>query len=90
MSSTAVSVKLSDEQRDRLGRVAKATKRSAHFHMKEAVDKYLDDLEWRLDLQKEANAALEDYRETGLHYSAEAIEEWSKSGCVDLPPPEKA
>lgn len=90
MATTAVSVKLSDEDRARLARVAKATKRSAHYLMREAVQNYLTRQEQRLSFLQEAEDAWKHYKETGLYISAEAMEDWAKSGGGDLPKPERA
>ena len=79
MAATAVSVKLTDDEKARLAKLAKATKRSAHFHMREAVQTYLDEAEWRLDFLREAEEAWEDYKRTGVGYSLEEVESWFKS-----------
>jgi predicted transcriptional regulator len=86
MPTTAVSVKLTDEQRSRLARVAKATRRSSHFHMKEAVDLYLEDIEWQLDFLKEAEVALKDYEETGYHVTHDEMMDWARSADKSKPP----
>jgi predicted transcriptional regulator len=84
--ATAVSVKLSDDERARLAIVAKKTKRSAHYIMREALSGHLAYLEWRLDFIKEAEDALDDYHATGLHLTLEDMETWAKSGMGELPP----
>lgn len=79
MATTAVSVKLSDEDRARLARVAKATKRSAHYLMREAVQSYLARQEQRLSFLQEAEDAWQEYQETGIAYSLEDVEAWFSS-----------
>lgn len=88
--ATAVSVKLSDEERARLAVVAKKTKRSAHFIMREALASHLTRMEARLSFVQEAEVALQEYKETGLFISGEAMEAWAQKGGGELPPLEKA
>jgi predicted transcriptional regulator len=91
MSTTAaVSVKLTAIEKERLAAVARKTKRSAHFLMREAFLEYLERKEHRLAFLEEAELALKDYNETGLYISAEAMEQWAKSGGGELPKFEKA
>lgn len=86
MATTAVSLKLSDEDRARLARVAKATKRSAHYLMREAVQSYLARQEQRLDFLREAQEAWNHYKETGLFYTLEEVEAWFKSDRTNSAP----
>lgn len=87
--ATAVSLKLSDDERNRLSVIAKKQKRSAHFLMREAVVGFLEREELRQSFHEEAEAAWKDYKETGLHLSLESIEKWIDSGMGELPPWEK-
>ncbi len=87
--TTAVSLKLSDDERERLAVIAKKQKRSAHFLMREAVVGFLEREEMRQSFHEEAEAAWKDYKETGLHLSLQSIEAWAKSGRGELPPWEK-
>ena len=89
MATNAVSLKLSDDERQRLAAIAKKQKRSAHFLMREAVVGYLERAELQQSFHEEAEAAWKDYQETGLHLSAEIMEKWAKSGAKKLPPWEK-
>jgi predicted transcriptional regulator len=89
-STNAVSVKLTAQEKDRLTLVARKTKRSAHFHMREAFLEYLERKEKRLAFVEEAETALKDYHETGLYISGDAMEKWARSGGGKLPPLEKA
>jgi predicted transcriptional regulator len=89
-ATTAVSVKLSDEEKSRFAAVAKKTKRSAHFLMREAFLEYLSRTEERLAFADEAEAALKEYQETGLYISSDAMKKWAGAGGGELPPAEKA
>jgi predicted transcriptional regulator len=88
MSVTAVSVKLTEEDRKRLAIIAKKTKRSVHYLMREAVQMRMADLEWKLEFTREADEAWKEYKETGLFVSSEAMKKWAVEGG-ELPPLEK-
>lgn len=89
MSNTAVSVKLSTEEKSRLSSVAKRTKRSSHYIMREALMSHLTQLEKRLEFIAEAEESWREYKETGLYYSGEDMEKWAASGGKELPPARK-
>jgi predicted transcriptional regulator len=76
MTATAVSVKLTDDERKRLSAVAKKTKRSAHYLMREAVLSHLENVESRLSFLAEAEEAWRRYKETGIAYSIDEVEAW--------------
>lgn len=88
MAISALSVKLTEKDRERLASVAKQTKRSVHYLMREAVEKHLSNLEWQLEFTREADAALRDYKKSGLYISVDAMEKWAVEGG-ELPPFEK-
>ncbi len=87
MPVTALSVKLNDDVKSRLDSVAKQTKRSAHYLMREAVAEYVERQEKRLAFIHEAEDALTDYHETGLFVSGEAMEKWASSSDKSKMPP---
>lgn len=89
MMTTAVSLKLSEDERHRLSVIAKKQKRSAHYLMREAVVGFLEREEMRQNFHEEAEASWKDYKESGRHLSLESIEAWAKSGRRELPPWEK-
>jgi predicted transcriptional regulator len=89
MSTTAVSVKLSDDVKDRLTAVAKKSNRSAHYLMREAIVAYVAREERRISFAEEAEVAWRDYQETGQHLSLETIEHWAKNDLSELPPWQK-
>jgi len=79
MTSTAVkpvAVKLDGEMRDRISRLAKARKRTAHFLMNEAICEYIDREEKRDAFHQEAMKAWEEYKETGLHVTGAEVITW--------------
>jgi predicted transcriptional regulator len=89
MANTAVSVKLSQEEKSRLSSIAERTKRSSHFIMREALMSHMTELEKRLEFIAEAEESWRDYKETGLYYSSEDMLKWASSGGKELPPPRK-
>lgn len=90
VNTVAVSVKLSADEKRRLARIAKKTKRSAHFLMREAMTQFLQRQEAQLAFLAEAEEAWKDYKDTGLYISAEAMRKWAEEELEELPPPEKA
>jgi len=82
MSSVAVkpmSVKLESEMHDRISRLAKARKHTAHFLMREAICEYVEREEQREAFHQDAMKSWEEYKETGLHVTAEEVIEWLKT-----------
>ncbi|HEY6489376.1 MAG: ribbon-helix-helix protein, CopG family [Terracidiphilus sp.] len=73
--STA-SLKLDQELKDRILRLASARKRSAHWIMREAVEQYVGREEKREQLKQDALAAWAHYQETGLHVTGEEADAW--------------
>jgi predicted transcriptional regulator len=74
-----VSLKLSDDERERLATLATARKRSSHYLMREAVREYLTREEVRQAFADEAEKAWLDYEQTGLHVTHGEIDAWAKS-----------
>lgn len=72
----AVSVKIDDELKGRVQRLAKSSKRSAHWIMREAIEQYVGREEAQASFQAEAEDAWKSYRETGLHLTGEEVREW--------------
>ena len=74
-----VSLKLDDEERSRLAALAAARKRSSHYLMREAVREYLTREEARQSFRDEADKALREYEENGLHATQAEIDAWVDS-----------
>ncbi|MHA6685783.1 CopG family ribbon-helix-helix protein [Mesorhizobium sp. A556] len=72
----AVSVKIDDELKGRVQRLAESRKRSAHWIMREAIEQYVGREEAQASFQAEAQAAWKSYRETGLHLTGEEVRDW--------------
>jgi predicted transcriptional regulator len=73
---TTVGVKLEEELRARLKMLGETRQRSAHWLMKEAIRQYLDREEEQERRNREADAAWEEYQETGQYASHDAVSAW--------------
>lgn len=72
----AVSVKLDDDLRERIQSLAESKQRSAHWIMREAIRGYVEKEEARRSFIADAEAAWQDYQETGLHLTGEEVSAW--------------
>ena len=81
-----VSVKLEDDDHERLASLAAAKRRTPHCLMREAITEYLAREEKLLAFHAEAEAAWTDYTETGLHLSLADMQVWAKKPGAPLPP----
>ena len=79
VATAPVSLKLTDNERERLTTLAAARKRSSHYLMREAVREYLTREELRQGFAEEAEKAWLDYEQTGLHVTQAEIDAWAKS-----------
>ena len=84
--ANAVSVRLEDDDRERLASLALAKRRTPHYLMREAITEYLAREEKLLAFHTEAEAAWTDYTETGLHLRLADMQVWSKKPAARLPP----
>jgi predicted transcriptional regulator len=85
--TTTVGVKLDEETRDRLKKLGAARQRSAHWLMREAIRKYLDEEEMIESRNREADAAWEEYQRTGQVVSHEKVMEWLDTWGTDQESP---
>ena len=74
MASTT-SLKLDDALKERLQKLADARKRTPHWLMKEAIERYVSYEEWHDQMWKEANEAIEEYDRTGNGLSHQQVVE---------------
>jgi len=91
MSKITMGVKLDEETRDRLKALAEARRRSVHWLMKEAIDQYLAREETIERRNREADAAWQEYQQTGQFVSHDAMSTWldtwgteQKGPCPEL------
>jgi predicted transcriptional regulator len=76
MTQTTIDIELDEEMRDRIKTLAAARRRSAHWIMKEAIGQYLAREEAAEQRNREADAAWEEYVETGRSVSHDAMSAW--------------
>jgi predicted transcriptional regulator len=71
-----IAIKIDQETRDRVKRLADARQRSSHWMMKEAISQYLEREEKREALRQDAINAWKEYQSTGMHVGAEEVTAW--------------
>ena len=92
MAATAstTSLKLGDDIKGRVQRLAAARRRSAHWLMREAIEQYVEREEKHEQLRQTALATWAAYQTTGLHATAEEADAWlaKLEAGEDADPPE--
>jgi predicted transcriptional regulator len=83
MTAVATSIKLDPNMKDRVQRVADSMRRTPHWVMKEAVEKYITDAERREAWERESLEALKEMDETGLHVTGEEVIAWLETWGAD-------
>jgi predicted transcriptional regulator len=71
-----VAIKIDEDTRARVKRLADARQRTPHWLMREAITQYVDREEKREAFRQDTLKAWEAYRATGLHVSAEEADAW--------------
>ena len=75
----ATSVKLDDDLKNRVQRLAELRHRSAHWIMREAIREYIEREEARESFKQEALAAWTAFQETGQHLTSNEVRDWLKT-----------
>ena len=93
MASTTVrpvAIKLDEDIKARVKRLADARQRTAHWLMREAITQYVEREEKREAFRQDTLEAWEAYRTTGLHVTAEEADAWLTrlEQGEDVEPPE--
>ncbi|SIT67199.1 Predicted transcriptional regulator [Ectothiorhodosinus mongolicus] len=93
MTSSAVrpvAIKIDEDIKARLKRLADARQRSSHWLMREAITQYVDREEKREAFRRETLNAWEAFRENGLHVTADEADAWMAQleQGHDLEPPD--
>jgi predicted transcriptional regulator len=83
MAAVSTSIKLDPDMKDRVLRVAESMRRTPHWVMKEAVEKYITDAERREAWERDSLEALREMDETGLHVTGEEVMAWLESWGTD-------
>ncbi|ABM58173.1 transcriptional regulator, CopG family [Verminephrobacter eiseniae EF01-2] len=85
-----VSIKIDDDTKARVKRLAVARQRTAHWLMHEAITQYVEREEKREAFRQDTLKAWQEYRTTGLHVSADEADAWlaQLEQGKDIEPPE--
>ncbi len=89
-STRPIAVKVDDETRARIKRLADARQRSPHWLMREAITQYVEREEKRETYRQDGLRAWEAYRQTGMHVTAGEADAWLEQleQGQDIEPPE--
>ena len=79
----ATSVKLDDDLKSRIQRLADIRHRSAHWIMREAIRDYVEREEAREDFKQDALASWTAYQETGRHLTGQEVRDWLNAWGTD-------
>lgn len=79
----AISIKIDDELKSRIQRLAGARQRSAHWIMREAIQQYVEREEARESFKQEALASWTAYQETGRHLTGREVRTWLSTWGTD-------
>ena len=71
-----VAIKIDEDIKVRLKRLADARQRTSHWLMREAIAQYVDREEKREAFRRDTLKAWEDFRENGLHVTADEADAW--------------
>lgn len=93
MTTTAirpVAIKIDEDTKARVKRLADARHRTSHWLMREAITQYVEREEKREAFRQDALKAWEAYRTTGLHVTADEADTWltQLEQGNDIEPPE--
>ena len=85
-----VAIKIDEDTKARVKRLADARQRSSHWLMREAIAQYLDREEKREAFRRDTLKAWEAFRENGLHVTADEADAWMAQleKGNDVEPPE--
>ena len=78
-----VTIKLDTSHRTRLKSLAIAKKRTSHYLMKEAIDRYIQAEEAEQAVLKIVDDSITHYEATGLHITLDEYIDWIKSVKVN-------
>ena len=85
-----VAIKIDEDTKARLKRLAEARQRTSHWLMREAITQYVDREEKREVFRQQTLKAWETFRENGLHLTADEVDAWMAQieQGNDIEPPE--
>jgi predicted transcriptional regulator len=76
VKASTTSLKLDQETKLRLQKLADARRRSAHWLMREAIEQYVTREEQRQRLRQDALVAWDEFQATGHHVTAREADAW--------------
>jgi predicted transcriptional regulator len=85
-----VAIKIDAATKERIGRLAQARQRTAHWLMREAIQQYLEREEKREAFRQDGMHAWDEYQATGRHLTAKEADAWlaKLEAGKDIEPPE--
>ena len=85
-----VAIKIDDDTKARVKRLANARQRTSHWLMREAITQYVEREEEREAFRQDTLKAWEAYRSTGQHVTADEADAWlaQLEQGKDVDPPE--
>jgi len=85
-----VAIKIDEDTKARVKRLADARQRTPHWLMREAITQYVEREEKREAFRQDTLKAWEEYRATGLHVTADETDAWldQLEKGNDVEPPE--
>ena len=81
--NVATSVKIDEDLKSRIQRLAEVRHRSAHWIMREAIRDYVEREEARESFKQEAMASWRAFQETGQHLTGQEARDWLKTWGTD-------
>ena len=81
--ASPTSLKLDDELKGRVQHLAEIRRRSSHWIMREAIAQYVEREEKREALRRDTLNAWDEFQATGLHATADEVEEWLSTWGTD-------
>ncbi len=79
----ATSVKLDDELKNRIQRLADTYQRSAHWIMREAIREYVERKEAKERFKQDALTSWAAFQETGKHLTGQEVRDWLNTWGTD-------
>lgn len=71
-----IAIKIDEDTRERIKRLAEARQRSSHWMMLEAIRQYVEREEKREAFRQDGINAWKEYQETGLHVTGDEVIAW--------------
>ncbi|EHD23848.1 MULTISPECIES: CopG family ribbon-helix-helix protein [Brenneria] len=76
MSTSSTTLKIDDNLKERVKKLAASRDRSPHYLMIAAITQYIEREEARESFKQEALDSWREYQETGLHLTGDEVKTW--------------